>query len=193
MVLDLVSSFKFDTANLTLKQAYAALEGDQETDIPFLVWLLENPDSPLALPGKIYLQNHDYIHILLGREQSAQDEAFVIGFTMGNDSKTNWLHLAIFKLFAKFLYPKIYRFSNAELQVFKLGFAYGRKLKTKHLNEFDFQSYQNETIASIRQKLGIRADEIMFLQCFESWLIPNSETSKKLVNSFWLNLSCQMQ
>jgi hypothetical protein len=49
----------------TLKDAYETLEGDPPSKIPFIVWLLENPKSPLALPGCIDLYNHDCIHLLL--------------------------------------------------------------------------------------------------------------------------------
>ncbi|MEH2184316.1 hypothetical protein [Nostoc sp.] len=182
MAVNLIASLSAEADQLTLKQAYSALEGDEQADIPFLVWLLENPGSFLALPGKINLRNHDYVHILLGREQSAQDEAFILGFTMGNDLKTKWFHLAIFKFFAQFLYPKAYQFCRNDLEAFDLGFAYGRRLKVKQLNEFNFAAYENEPISSIRQRLGIDVDEIKLLRQFEFWLIPDASTSQKLFN-----------
>lgn len=49
------------------------------------MWLLENPDSPLPFAGKIDLYRHDCLHLLLERGLSVEDEAFVVGFTMGND------------------------------------------------------------------------------------------------------------
>lgn len=158
MASDLIASLNANAACLTLKEAYSILESNEQTDIPFLVWLLENPDSPLALPGKIYLREHDYIHILLGCGQSAQDEAFVIGVTMGSNLKTNWLHLAIFKFFTRHLYPKPYQFSQEDLRVFDLGFDYGRRIQVKQLNEIDFEPYQNQTIASLRKMFGIDVD-----------------------------------
>ncbi|OWY60326.1 hypothetical protein B7486_69780, partial [cyanobacterium TDX16] len=42
-------------AHLTLAQAYNLIVGDCLAEIPFVVWLVENPDSPFALPGKIHL------------------------------------------------------------------------------------------------------------------------------------------
>ncbi len=49
---------------MTLGQAYCLIGGDRPSEIPFVVWLFENPDSPIALAGKIYLKDHDCLHLL---------------------------------------------------------------------------------------------------------------------------------
>jgi hypothetical protein len=140
--------------DLTLKEAYAQLEKDEASAMPFLIWLLENPDSPISFPGQIYLRDHDYVHILLGRKQSAEDEAYVLGFTMGSDTQTNWIYLAIFKFFAKYLYPQKYRLGTKELRVFEKGLFTARQIKITALNRFDFTAHEDQTIASLRQMLG---------------------------------------
>lgn len=152
--------------NLTLKEAYSNFQGDPPSSIPFLVWLLENPDSPLALPGNIYLREHDYLHLILGCDRSSTGEAFVIGFTMGNDSSTNWLHLAIFKFFARFLYPKKYQFKREDFKYFNLGFNYGKKLGVEHINQinkFLMDDWLNNSLEEIRDFLGINSEEIKLL------------------------------
>ena len=60
----------------------------KQKDISWLVWLIENPKSPFHLHGAATLHDHDHIHVLLKRGQDNDDEAFVIGFTMGNDDRT---------------------------------------------------------------------------------------------------------
>lgn len=160
MNFDQLNSFDSAIAHQTLAQVYDRSEGDEQVDIPFFVWLLENPASPIALPGKINLRNHDYLHILLGCGQTAEEEAFVVGFTMGNDPKTNSLHVALFKFAAEFLYPIPYRFSKHDHKVFDAGFHYGRRLKIRSLNEFDFEADQHETLATLRRKLGIDRREL---------------------------------
>lgn len=50
------------------------------------VWMVENPESPFALAGAIDLYDHDCVHCVLDRGLLLPDEAFVIGYTMGNDS-----------------------------------------------------------------------------------------------------------
>ncbi|WP_373526067.1 hypothetical protein [Nostoc sp.] len=160
MAFDLDKAFQLNIAQMNFKEVHSVVFSLHEPKIPFVIWLLENPNSLLALPGKISLRHHDYIHILLGRGISPQDEAFVIGFTMGNDLKTNKLHLFIFKLSAKFIYPYPYNFSTLDLITFNLGFIYGRKIKIKNINEINFENYQNETIGYLRSIFGINTDEI---------------------------------
>ena len=68
---------------LTLRQVYRTLPGSTAAEIDPLVRLFENPASPLAFRGAITLERHDCVHVLLGRGLLGQDEAFVLGFTMG--------------------------------------------------------------------------------------------------------------
>lgn len=157
MVDELRETLNTNVENLTLAQAYFNWSGDEPHYIPFLVWLLENPESPVALPGKISLKNHDYIHILLGRTKSTLDEAFVVGFTMGNDMKTKWFHLLVFKFFASWLYPYPYRFSAEDLKVFDSGVTYGRSVSVKQLNDFDFKRVQDQTVTQLRKLLLINS------------------------------------
>ncbi|MEH2378468.1 MAG: hypothetical protein V7K27_06125 [Nostoc sp.] len=174
MDFDLDNTFQIDVVNIKLKEAYSTIFSLHNPKIPFIIWLLENPNSPLALPGKISLHDHDYIHILLGRGISPQDEAFVIGFTMGNDLNTNRIHLFIFKFFAQFIYPYPYKFSKLDFINFDLGFIYGKKMKIKQINEINFEKYHNETINYLRNYFGISADEIQLIRRIEIWLMPDS-------------------
>ncbi|MCC5619983.1 hypothetical protein [Nostoc sp. CHAB 5715] len=164
MAFDLDETFQLDIAQMNLKKVHSVIFSLCKPKIPFVIWLLENPNSLLALPGKISLRHHDYIHILLGRGISPQDEAFVIGFTMGNDLKTNKLHLFIYKLFARFIYPYPYNFSTLNLRTFDLGFMYGRKIKIKQINKINFEIYQDETIGYLRNIFGINLDEIKLIK-----------------------------
>ena len=182
MDFKLVDSFTSDIGNLKIKDIYSALDGDDACDIPFLVWLLENPASPVPMPGKITLYNHDILHILLGRDISSQDEAFVLGFTLGNDPKTNWFHLLIYKIFSYFLYPSVYKFNQDHLKVFDLGFTYGRRLSIKEIYKIEFAEYQDHTLSSLRSLLGIKFDDIKKLRQIESTLVPHSETSHSLIS-----------
>lgn len=51
----------------TLKKALLEFCLNTKEEIPWIVRLLENPQSPLALSGKISLFDHDCLHILLNR------------------------------------------------------------------------------------------------------------------------------
>ncbi len=141
--------------NLTLQGAYQTLQGDPPAKIPPMVWLLENPSSPFALPGNIDVFGHDCIHLLLKKGFTSDDEAYVVGFTMGNDLRTNWLHLLIFKIFALFLYPPKYRISYQQLQILNEGLELGRKTQFKNLNQICLESYGNRILHEVRAELSI--------------------------------------
>lgn len=133
-------------------------------EIPMIVRLLENPDSFCALPGKIYLYNHDCLHILLEQNTSIEGEAFVIGFCMGNDLRTTWIHIAIFKFFSCYLYPPKYRFNSQCLIDFDLGFIYGKNLKLKNINQLNFLNYSNYFIEDIQSILTINKSDINLMK-----------------------------
>jgi hypothetical protein len=140
---------------LTLKEAYSQFPGDPPQDIPFLVWLLENPNSPLPFPGKISLKKHDYLHVILDLDFSCKSEAFVVGFTMGNDVSTNQVFIKLFKFIAHFLYPQKYRFSDLDVRYFEKGLTFGRDLPRKNLNACIFDDFQEDSLLNIRSDLGI--------------------------------------
>jgi hypothetical protein len=143
-----------------LQKAYESLEGDPPSKIPFMVWLLENPDSPVALPGCIDLFGHDCIHLLLRQGFTSKNEAYVVGFTMGNDVRTNRLHLMIFKFAARVLYPEKYRLDASEIEYFERGFDLGQKIRVKNLNRFSFSQWHEKTLQDIRVEIGLDSSEI---------------------------------
>ena len=144
-----------EIANQTLKRVYQQANLDKQSDIPLIIRLFENPSSPIALPGKISLHDHDCLHILLGLGVSPQDEAFIIGFTMGNDDETKSWHVQLFKFLSRFIYPSKYRFTCQDLDIFDLGFEYGKKLQYRNLNQIDFERFYNKKIQELREVLRI--------------------------------------
>ena len=78
----------------------------KQKDVSWLVWLIENPKSPFHLHGAATLHDHDHIHVLLRREQANDDEAFVIGFTMGNDDRIKLWEVKLFKFISRWLLPQ---------------------------------------------------------------------------------------
>jgi hypothetical protein len=162
---------RLDTNQQILQEKVEAISGDPPSAIPFLVRLLENPASPMALPGKIDLYGHDCLHILLDRGLSLYDEAFVVGFTMGTDDQTNWIHLAILKFVSSRFYPQKYRFDQEHLKVFDLGVAYGKTIKIRNLNQVDFNCYRNQSIEGVRHQLGIDCRALQILRQAEAILI----------------------
>lgn len=163
-----------DPNSCTLHDAVQQLSIDSEADTPFVIWLFEDPSSPITLPGKIDLYGHDCLHAILNRGHSLSDEAFIIGFTMGSDTQTNWLHQLLFKLVSSTVYPLKYRFSWKDFQFFDAGFIYGRSIQVRNLNQLDFSAYKNHTISEVRQQLGISTNENFLKVTFEKhWVALN--------------------
>ena len=129
--------------------------GDLPNAIPLIVRLLENPASPIALPGSIDLFGHDCFHVLLGRGFSAEDEAFVVGFSMGTDEVCHGWHVAVFKWVAQWLYPRVYRLNRSQLAVFDRGFDYGRSLRCRNLHRLNWRSLVDSSIAALRDQYGL--------------------------------------
>lgn len=143
------------SSSVTLGEAYNSFGGDEPISIPLLVWLLENPKSQLALPGKISLFNHDCLHILFGLGFSAKEEAFLVGFAMGTDPSTRPIHLMMLKFFAKQLYPHPYRFSQDCLDAFDVGVKYGERSEFQNLYRLDFSGFKEFSVDTLRRQLGI--------------------------------------
>ena len=137
--------------NITLKQALKEISIDEPEAIPWIIRLIENPCSPIALPGKISLYNHDCLHVLLSRGVTLQDEAFIIGFTMGNDPAINRFYVWVFKFISQFFYPRKYRFRREDFSYYASGFEYGMKLRAvAQFNQIDFKRYESLSVDSFR-------------------------------------------
>jgi hypothetical protein len=141
---------------MTLAEAYKSLQGDEQSDIPWIVWLLENPASPIALPGNIDLAGHDCLHLLLKKGFTSSSEAYVVGFTMGNDQRTKWFHFQFFKLAVLFLYPPKYRLSYSEIRILERGFKLGQRTLVKDLNQSDLVKWNTKTLEQLRSDLGLQ-------------------------------------
>ena len=127
-------------------------------EIPWLVWLMENPKSPLHLHGASALNDHDYVHVILDRGQANNDEAFVIGFTMGNDDRTKNWEVKLFKFISSKLYPKKERFTKEQLKIFDEGFKYGQsKLPLyQRIGEFNWNTIdKNTSLDDVRKKFNV--------------------------------------
>ncbi|MCU0567118.1 MAG: hypothetical protein MUF49_11035 [Oculatellaceae cyanobacterium Prado106] len=149
------SEARIDLNPYPLHEALQLLTIDGEDDVPWIIWLVENPNSPLSLPGKISLQGHDFIHAILNRSRhDLPEEAFVLGFTLGNDEQASPLHSLLYKLLSSTLYPPQYRFSWKDFHFFDAGFRYGRSHPLKNLNRLDFTPHLHKTILELRQSLG---------------------------------------
>jgi hypothetical protein len=140
---------------LTLAEVYATLHANKQNQINFWVWLLENPQSKVHLSGAVDLFNHDCLHIVLARGLAPSDEAFVIGCTMGSVPTLKTWEIKLYKFFAHFIYPKVYRFNKTQLHIFEQALLATKKAGIQDLSHYDFHTNFNKKLGDIRQELGI--------------------------------------
>jgi hypothetical protein len=140
-----------------LSDAYRDMPRDPASRVPFIVRLLENPRSPVSLPGAVDLFTHDCIHLVLERGLLPQDEAFVLGFTMGATRTYRALHVELFTCCARLLYPRPFRFDARDAAVFEHGVRVGNASGSADLSKVDFRAVFNRPLGELRHALGIRS------------------------------------
>jgi hypothetical protein len=173
---------------LTMREGLVELSalGLKQDEVPFLVQLVENPryDFPgLELfSGAVDLATHDRIHLLLGRGLLPKDEAFVIGFTMGSTDRVGQSEERLFGFFAKYLYPKAYRFSDDDLRVFRDAVRLGFVSDSQPLSEADLERVADLPLREARQALGIEEDLLRAYFAIERRRYPGSFESARLLD-----------
>lgn len=170
-----------DNDHLTLREVYDTLPGFPASKVPEIVRKYENPDSPVAFPGAVSLLRHDLVHILLGRGLLDQDEAFVIGFTMGTakDELTE-KHVGTMKAVFQAAYPEPYRIAEEDLIAFDLGVRTGREMGMKDLYKYPIEDFMYMPIGHMRRTLGINTERLRAIYREESEKIPNTLETARL-------------
>lgn len=168
------------TDDNTLGEIVATLPGNEPQQIHPIVRLFENPKSPIAFKGAVSLRRHDMIHILLGRGLLPQDEAFVIGFTMGTSKTISALESWLFEKITQYFYPPPYNFKEAHLKVFELGVEAGKQSDASEIYNQPLEERLDETIGALRHELGIRKSFLRDYFAKERALMPESVESQRL-------------
>jgi hypothetical protein len=122
---------------------------------PLFIRILERPNRFIALPFQIDLFTHDCIHILLGIGTYMHDEAFLIGFTMGNSHRINCFYKEIYKFLTHNLYPKVYGLTRKELLIFDRGYQYGQLIGQQSLDRVDFNALLGIKISTLRKQFNM--------------------------------------
>ena len=178
----------FAQDQITLREAHASLAalGAKQEDIPLMIQLVENPRYDIPgfdiFHGAVDITTHDYIHILLGRGLLAKDEAFVIGFTMGSTNKVTTLEENLYALASKYLYPKVYKFDDEAIHIFKDASKLGFISDCLPLDQIDYPKYLDWKLKDIRQDINLEEDLILAYYHIEKKRYPQSRTSQRLLN-----------
>lgn len=180
--------YPLSAGDITLCDALESLQAMTvgSDNIPFIVQFVENPKYPLAaieiFSGGTDLKTHDYIHLVLGRGILPKDEAFVLGFTMGATNRVSNLEESLYGLFAKYLYPGVYRFSKDDFQIYKNAVRLGYISNCRPLHKINFDTLAHLTLNDARKTLGIETNLLRAYYEIEKQRYPESIESQRLLN-----------
>jgi len=175
--------------HLALQDAYDSMSrvGADKQEIPLMIQLVENPKYRIPgftlFHGAVDLEQHDCIHIILGRGLLEMDEAFTIGFTMGSTKKVTTTEEQLFSLIAQYLYPKVYQFGEKEIAVFKDAVRLGYISGCAALDNVDFRKYFSLPLYAVREKIGLEVNLLRAYYEIEKKRYPDSPASQRLLDS----------
>lgn len=172
-----------DTDDLTISEVLATMPAAEAEEVPEIIRKYENPESPDALPGAIALNRHDCIHVLLGRGLHVQDEAFVIGATMGAASEISGEVVDFFIEVSTTQYPKHWRFQPEHIASYRLGVGYAidnMPSKDLHLIPLEDEPWQSKTVREARRDLGIVKEELRAYFRKAELLVPGTKATRRL-------------
>ncbi len=154
--------------------------------IPLIIQLVENPRFRLPglelFHGAVDLNDHDCIHILLGRGMLPKDEAFVIGFTMGSTGQVGSWEEKLYSLISQYLYPDVYKFREDDLEIFRDGLHLGMVCRSDALDKVDYGPLMDKTLGEVRNRLGIDTALLKAYYALEAKHYPYAGESMRLLN-----------
>jgi hypothetical protein len=174
---------------LTLREVYGSMArvGADAKEIPLMIQLVENPKYRVPgftlFHGAVDLEQHDCIHIVLGRGLQEMDEAFTIGFTMGSTKKVTTTEEQLFSLVSQYLYPKVYQFGEHEIAVFRDAVRLGYISGCFALDEVDFKQYFDLPLRAVREEIGLEMNLLRAYYEIEKKRYPESMASQRLLDS----------
>lgn len=175
--------------DISLREAHLSMSNvrAEAEEIPLMVQLVENPRYQIPgfrlFHGAVDLQQHDFIHIVLGRGLLEKDEAFTIGFTMGTTNKVTTTEERLYSMVAQYLYPKVYKFDKDDIEVFKNAVRLGYISGCLPLDEFDFTPCLDMSLRDVRTQLRLEKDLMMAYYKIESRRYPDARDCSRLLDA----------
>lgn len=158
--------------------------GNLQSEVPFLVKILENPAfdvPPLSIfRGRVTLEQHDCIHLLLGRGTTLYDEAFTIGFTMGSTKEMSTTATRMFLAISSRYYPKPYRFPSVARRIFRDAVHLGAISDCRPLDEVDFAPLMDLSLREVRRVLKIEETLLQAYYDIEAMRNPGIDACVRL-------------
>ena len=173
--------------SVTLREGLRRLMevGNSQEEVPLIVRLMENPAfdmPPLSMfRGRVNLEQHDCIHLLLGRGTTLMDEAFTLGFTMGSTKRMSTSATDLFAAVAERIYPKAYRFPLPAVRVFRDAVHLASISNCRRLDAVDFRALMDLPLREIRERLGVEEELLTAYYRIEAARNPDIAACQRLV------------
>ncbi len=164
----------------TVDEVILSMPAAPDIAIPWIVKLFENPASRLRFRGAVDLEDHDVLHVLLGRGLQDQDEAFVLGFAMGTAKKIKRVEAYLFKMILARLYPEPYRIPTFLQPAFDLGVQCGTKTGAVNLYKQSLKDLRGLTLGEARRRAAIDMNVVKDFYQLEQQQIPFTIASLRL-------------
>lgn len=165
---------------LTVDEVIKSMPAAPASKIPWIVRLFENPESWIRFRGAVDLEDHDVMHVLLGRGLQDQDEAFVIGFAMGTAKRVIWFQYWVFKFVLARLYPEPYRIPRFLQPAFDLGVKCGQETGSTNLYKRHLKELRSLPLGEARSRAEIDMKVIRKYYELEQQKIPFTIASLRL-------------
>ncbi|MDX1926921.1 MAG: hypothetical protein SFV81_10400 [Pirellulaceae bacterium] len=169
-----------EQAGRTIDSVIASMPAAPASKIPWIVRLFENPQSWIRFRGAVDLEDHDVMHVLLGRGLQDQDEAFVLGFAMGTAKQVRWWEYHFFQFLIARLYPEPYRIPKFLHPAFRLGVQCGQETGNQNLYKSSLKNLRPLTVEDARREAGIDTDILRRYYREEQAAIPITIASLRL-------------
>lgn len=137
----------------------------------------ENP----VFDERLDLQQHDCIHVMLGRGLLHADEVFSIGFTVASSIKVSTSEQHFYAKFGKRIFTLIGELTEYETIIFRDAVRLAYISACLALDKFDFQPWLDESISKVRDVLGLEAELILAYYAVEQSRYPNNIASQRLL------------
>jgi len=133
-------------------------------NIPFFVRLFENPSFSWFLPsifkGRVSLEQHDFIHLLLSRGFNIVDEIAVVAVSMGSTKKMNSFSTFIFYMSQWIFYDKHFRFPLKYYPLFALYVKLGHNM-SRNLSKINVNDWSDYQMQDLREKFGLFKEDLI--------------------------------
>lgn len=177
----------FHKDEITLKAAVEQVSGTtpNRDQAPLLVRLAhelaKQKDASGFLHHGLSIQQHESIHVLLGRGFLVMDEAFTTGFTIGCAKKTTTTSEKLYAQISTRIFPLLTELDAEAIAVFKDAVKLAYVSYCMPLDTFDFQQWMDQPVKKLRKIVGLEPELLRAYFEVEKRRYPNSAASQRLL------------